>query len=53
MNASRVDSIRLQATLVPDTQLLPARGNAHVTVYATNHNVFRVVNGFGGLVFTV
>lgn len=53
MNASRIDSIHLQATLVPDTQLSPPRGNAHVTVYATNHNVFRVVNGFGGLVFTV
>jgi len=53
MNASRVDNITLVAGLVPDTALAPARGNATLRVYATNHNVLRIVNGFGGLLFTI
>jgi len=53
MNASRVDNITLVAGLVPDTGLSPARGNATLRVYATNHNVLRIVNGFGGLLFTI
>lgn len=53
MNASRVDSINLLCGLTPDANLSPVRGNATIIVYATNHNIFRVVNGFGGLVFTV
>ena len=53
MNASRVDSINLLCSLTPDANLSPARGNATIIVYATNHNIFRIVNGFGGLLFTV
>jgi len=52
-NASRVDSINLLCGLTADANLSPARGNATIIVYATNHNIFRVVNGFGGLVFTI
>ena len=53
MNASRIDTITLNTAITPDTSLVPARGNATIRVYALNHNVLRVVNGFGGLVFTV
>jgi hypothetical protein len=53
MNASRIDNITLQAALTTDVDLSPARGNATIRVYATNHNVFRVVNGFGGVLFTI
>jgi hypothetical protein len=52
-NASRVDSINLLCGLTADADLSPPRGNATIIVYATNHNIFRVVNGFGGLVFTI
>ncbi len=52
-NASRIDNITLQAALTADTDLSPARGTATIRVYATNHNVFRVINGFGGLLFTI
>jgi hypothetical protein len=31
----------------------PPRGNAITRVYATNHNVLRIINGFGGLLFTI
>jgi hypothetical protein len=31
----------------------PNRGKAHVVVYARNHNVLRVVNGFAGLLFKI
>jgi hypothetical protein len=53
MNASRVDTITLQLSLTPEANLTPARGNATGTVYATNHNVLRIINGFGGLLFTI
>ena len=58
MNASRIDSIvwQLQMNTVLSNPLLPAwqqRGNCHVLVYAQNYNVFRVINGFGGLLFTI
>jgi hypothetical protein len=29
------------------------KGNCHVRIYATNHNVLRVVDGFGGVLFTI
>jgi hypothetical protein len=51
MNASRIDNIVWQITTNQTTQ--PARGDCSVRVYATNHNVFRVVDGFGGLLFTI
>ena len=55
LNASRIDNFVLQMNLVPDAVSgnPPARGNAITRVYATNHNVLRIVNGFGGLLFTI
>jgi len=53
MNASRINNIVLSLGLTPDTQLSPPRGNSSVIVYATNYNVLRVVNGFGGVLFTI
>jgi hypothetical protein len=32
---------------------VPNRGNSSITVYAKNHNVLRVVNGFAGLLFKI
>lgn len=51
MNASRMDNIVWQITTNQTTT--PARGDCTIRVYATNHNVFRVVDGFGGLLFTI
>lgn len=51
MNASRIDSIVWQITTNQTT--VPARGNCSIRVYATNHNVLRIVDGFGGLLFTI
>lgn len=51
MNASRIDNIIWQLTMNQTTN--PARGNCSARVYATNHNVLRVVDGFGGLLFTI
>ena len=62
LNASRIDSIQLQIALRPDPPLtlattdpsyVPPRGNANIRVYGTNHNILRVVNGFGGLLFKI
>ena len=51
MNASRIDNIIWLLTMNQTTN--PARGNCSARVYATNHNVLRVVDGFGGLLFTI
>jgi len=51
LNASRIDNLILQITMNQATA--PARGNCTGRVYATNHNVLRVVDGFGGLLFTI
>ena len=55
LNASRIDSFVLSMNLVADSTsgATPPRGNAVARVYATNHNVLRIVNGFGGLLFTI
>ena len=60
LNASRIDNMILQLTMEPDStaapgtaQYSPPRGNARARVYARNHNVLRIVNGFGGLLFTI
>ena len=58
MNASRSDSItwQLQMNNVLTSPLMPLwqqRGSCRVTVYGHNYNVFRVINGFGGLLFTI
>lgn len=51
MNASRMDSIKLQVNL--DTSLVNTLGTLHTRVYAINHNVFRIADGFGGVLFTI
>jgi hypothetical protein len=59
MNASRIDSIVWQINMNPllsSPNITPTwlqRGNCHIVVYAHNYNVFRVINGFGGLLFTI
>jgi hypothetical protein len=51
MNASRIDSITLQLQM--NMAVSPARGSANVRIYALNHNVLRIVDGFGGLLFRI
>jgi hypothetical protein len=59
LNASRIDSIVWQIQLNPlltNPTITPTclqRGQCHITVYGHNYNVFRVINGFGGLLFTI
>ena len=40
-------------TTIVNPSYVPNRGKAHVVVYAKNHNVLRVVNGFAGLLFKI
>jgi hypothetical protein len=51
MNASRMDSMVLQVAINPT--LVNAVGTIHSRIYAINHNVFRVADGFGGVLFTI
>jgi hypothetical protein len=53
VNASRIDSFNLLFDLCDTECSDPPRGNANTTVYAINHNVLRVIDGFGGLLFKV
>jgi hypothetical protein len=58
LNASRIDSIVWQIEMNPllNNPAIPStqqRGPATVRIYAHNYNIFRVINGFGGLVFTI
>jgi hypothetical protein len=55
LNASRIDSVNWQITMNPILfgQTKTLAGNTTLRIYATNYNVFRVVNGFGGLLFTI
>jgi hypothetical protein len=58
MNASRIDSIKWQIEMNPILSMpqIPEdkqRGNCHIVIYSTNYNVFRVINGFGGVIFTI
>ena len=62
LNASRIDAMKLLVAMRPDppstlaqTDLnyVPPRGNCSIRIYAKNHNVLRVVNGFAGLVFKI
>lgn len=48
LNASRIDTIVLSMNMNPNI----VRYNSGVTVYATNYNVFRIVAGLGGVLFT-
>jgi hypothetical protein len=38
---------------LPNPEYTPPRGKASTRVYAKNHNVLRVVNGFAGLLFRI
>lgn len=51
LNASRIDNLVLQIKM--NQASVPVRGNCTARVYAINHNVLRVVDGFGGLLFTI
>ena len=62
LNASRIDNMKLLIALRPDPSVtvlpgnpnyVPARGNSHIRIYAKNHNVLRIVNGFAGLLFKI
>lgn len=58
MNASRIDSIVWQMNLNAilsnnDMADWQKRGSCRIVVYGHNYNVFRVINGFGGLLFTI
>jgi hypothetical protein len=58
MNASRIDSIvwQIQMNPVLSNISMPSwqqRGPCRIVVYGHNYNVFRVINGFGGLLFTI
>ena len=58
MNASRIDSIvwQIQLNTLLTNPMIPEkqqRGSGRIMVYAHNYNVFRVINGFGGLLFTI
>ena len=51
MNASRLNTMTLQLELNPSVK--PARGTSHARIYALNHNILRIVDGFGGILFRV
>lgn len=51
MNASRIDTLTLLLTM--NANVTPPRGSANVRVYALNHNILRIVDGFGGLLFKI
>jgi hypothetical protein len=58
LNASRIDSVNWQLTMnpllyQPDSIPTVNRGPCTIRVYALNYNVFRVINGFGGVLFTI
>ena len=51
MNASRLDTMTLQLEM--NNTVLPPRGSANVRIYGLNHNILRIVDGFGGLLFRI
>jgi hypothetical protein len=51
MNASRMDSMVLQINLNP--VLVNLIGTLHSRIYGINHNVLRIADGFGGVLFTI
>jgi len=60
LNASRIDTVNWQITMNPILTMPPTadsttsiRGPVTIRVYAINYNVFRVINGFGGVLFTI
>ena len=55
LNASRFNSIVLQLTPNNDPKSYPTGGRGEISsrVYATNYNILRIIDGFGGLLFSV
>ncbi len=53
LNASRIDNLVFQFTFPVETPVLPDPGAQTTRVYTRNHNILRVIEGFGGLLFTV
>jgi hypothetical protein len=61
LNASRIDSIVLQVNITPNCVGTPPGTTIasstpqtfHGRVYAINHNVFRIADGYGGVLFTI
>jgi hypothetical protein len=59
LNASRLDSIVLQINLSAavvnplENTPNPPPGTLHARVYGVNHNVLRIADGFGGVLFTI
>lgn len=51
MNASRMDSMVLQVNI--DPTLVGSIGTLHTRIYGINHNVLRIADGFGGVLFTI
>lgn len=51
MNASRMDSMVLQVNIEPT--LINSIGTLHTRIYGINHNVLRIADGFGGVLFTI
>ena len=51
LNASRLNTMTLQLEL--NMLVTPARGKANVRIYGLNHNILRIVDGFGGILFRV
>ena len=51
MNASRMDSMVLQINIEPT--LVNSIGTLHTRIYGINHNVLRIADGFGGVLFTI
>ena len=51
MNASRMDSMVLQVNINPT--LVGSIGTLHTRIYGINHNVLRIADGFGGVLFTI
>jgi hypothetical protein len=51
INASRMNSIILQVDI--DPTLVNTIGTLHSRVYGINHNVLRIADGFGGVLFTI
>ena len=53
LNASRIDNLVFQFTFPVETPVLPDPGAQTTRIYTRNHNILRVIEGFGGLLFTV
>jgi hypothetical protein len=55
LNASRIYNIVLQVTPNNNIGVFPSenRGDMTCVVYALNHNVLRILDGFGGLLYSV